>query len=92
MSNKKEVEIVEWNYPAYQEALSTGDKLPSKYHFRNSLGDYVFIKTFDRKVAQEYIDYHHGGLFTVICNGKETSNKPQTAFGTATRKGQKKYN
>jgi len=92
MSKTNEIVVVTWSYEEYHEAIASGDKLPSKYHFRNGLGEYTFIKTCKRQVAQEYIDHHHEGFYNLICNGVEKSNKPQTAFGTATRKGQKKYN
>ena len=92
MSKTKEITVEVWSYTEYYEAIASGDKLPSKYHFRNGLGDYTFIKTTKRQIAQEYIDMHHEGIYNLICNGIEKSNKPQTAFGTATRKGQKKYN
>lgn len=81
-----------WTYKQFQSAEANKERKPSKYMFRNALGDYVFIKTRDRAKAQEYIDIEYEGVYRLICTSVEDSKNTPTAFGKQSTKGQKKYN
>ena len=76
-------------------------KDPSNYYIVNAFGNRVYIKTTDRALAQKKADEMYGkGFYKVRCVsdkddlGKKRWSKPEEykpCFGTATRKGQKKY-
>jgi len=68
---------------------------PATFFIQNALGDYVFIHTSKRAVAQEWVDTEYGkGRYTVkaskLQKGKELGEHSKPAYGTATRKGQKR--
>lgn len=72
---------------------------PSNFYCINALGDYVFYITRSRAVAQDCCDadFPPAGRY-VIRTVKDTKTKSRlesgnlSCYGTATRKGQKKYN
>ena len=50
----------------YDEATSLDFKPPCSYYIRDAMDDFVFIKTRNRKVAQELINAEYGrGKYTV---------------------------
>lgn len=69
---------------------------PGSYYIRNALGDYLFLKTADRKTAQEFINSEYGkGRYTVVAakieKGKsKLESGGYSCTGTATRRGQKR--
>ena len=44
----------------YDEAISLDCKPPCTFYIKDAMGDYVFIKTRNRKVAQELINAEYG--------------------------------
>ena len=71
---------------------------PSNLYIINALGDRLFFKTKDRAAAQAKADELYGkGRYTVrTVKDMKTKSKLESGllscYGTATRKGQKKYN
>lgn len=68
---------------------------PATFFIKNALGVYVFIHTSSRATAQAWVDEHYGkGRYTVnaskIQKGKPLGEGSKPAFGTATRRGQKR--
>lgn len=64
---------------------------PATFFIQNALGDYIFIHTASRAVAQEWVNEEYGkGRYTVkaskLQKGKELGEHSRPAFGTATRK------
>ena len=62
MSKKKQIEVVVVSYSEYQDPEFV---FPSKFMFRNELGQYVFIKTSKRAIAEQFVAETTGGLFKV---------------------------
>ena len=71
---------------------------PATFYIMDSLQQYYFVHTSDRKVAQDWVDETFGkGRYTVKASKiQKTKFKSESgtysAVGVATRKGQKKYN
>ena len=68
---------------------------PATFYIKNALGEYIFIHTAKRATAQEWVDNEYGkGRYSVnasrLQKGKELGEHSKPAFGTATRKGQKR--
>lgn len=68
---------------------------PATFFIQNAMGEYIFIHTAKRAIAQEWVDENYGkGRYTVkaskLQKGKELGEGSKPAFGTATRRGQKK--
>lgn len=68
---------------------------PATFFIQNALGDYIFIHTSHRAVAQEWVNQEYGkGRYTVkaskIQKGKELGEHSKPANGTATRRGQRR--
>lgn len=79
------------------EAFSEWDFIaPGTFYIRMASGDYLFMKTSDRKSAQEYINKEFGkGKYTVVAAKiQKTVSRLESGglscTGTATRKGQKR--
>lgn len=78
------------------EQFSAWDFIPpATWFIKNAMGVYVFIHTASRAKAQTWIDENYGkGRYTVnaskIQKGKPLGEGSRPAFGTATRRGQKK--
>lgn len=78
------------------EAYSAWDfEPPATFFIKNALGIYVFIHTAKRATAQAWVDEVYGsGRYTVnaskIQKGKQLGEDSRPAFGTATRRGQKR--
>lgn len=54
---------------------------PSNLFFKNAIGDYIFIHTRDRKVAQAWVDDYSGGkrLYTINNARLQKTTKEVTA-------------
>lgn len=69
---------------------------PGSFYIRDATGDYIFMKTSDRKVAQQHIDKEYGkGKYTVVpAKTQKTVSRLESGglscTGTATRRGQKR--
>jgi hypothetical protein len=69
---------------------------PATFFIQNAMGDYVFIHTAKRQVAQDWVDAEYGkGRYTVKASKLQaTKSKLESGglscTGTATRKGQRK--
>lgn len=69
---------------------------PATFFIQNAMGDYIFIHTSKRNIAQEWVDENYGkGRYTVKASKLQaTKSKLESGglscTGTATRKGQKK--
>lgn len=68
---------------------------PATFFIQNAMGEYIFIHTANRATAQDWVDENYGkGRYTVkaskLQKGKELGEGSKPAFGTATRRGQKK--
>lgn len=69
---------------------------PGSYYIRNALGDFLFLKTSDRNLAQKHVDFVYGkGKYRVIpSKDDKTKSKLESGglscTGTSTRRGQKR--
>lgn len=64
---------------------------PATFYFKNAMGDYIFLHTSNREVAQGWIDNEMGsGRYTVVASkiqkGKPLGEGSRPAYGTASRK------
>lgn len=89
MSDKKKSPAV--TIVSYEVFHSDEFKKPSKYYIFTAQGDYLFVHTRDRKVAQQYIDECFGeGRYTVRADGTERPKGDVTcssSVNSASRKG-----
>jgi hypothetical protein len=65
------------------------------FYIKDAMGNYIFVHTASRSVAQEWVDIEYGkGRYSVnasrLQKGKPLGEHSKPAFGTATRKGQKR--
>lgn len=79
------------------DAFSEWDFIPpGSFYIRQACGDFLFLKTSDRKAAQDHINNEYGkGKYTVIpTKDQKTKSKLESGglscTGTATRRGQQK--
>lgn len=93
VDKKKEMKTVVVGFVEF----TSPDFIPyGSYYIRNASGDYVFMKTSDRKSAQAYADKTYGkGKYNVIPSKTEkTKSRLESGglscTGTATRRGQKR--
>lgn len=69
---------------------------PATFFIQDAMGDYIFIHTSKRQVAQDWVDENYGkGRYTVKASKLQaTKSKLESGglscTGTATRKGQRK--
>lgn len=69
---------------------------PGTFYVLNALGEYHFICTSSRKIAQEYVDsVYSPGRYKVVCvKLQKTTSKLESGglscTGTSTRRGQKR--
>lgn len=69
---------------------------PATFFIQNASGDYVFIHTSKRELAQAWVDENYGkGRYTVKASKIQATKSKQengglSCTGTATRKGQKR--
>lgn len=79
------------------ETFSEWDFIPpGSFFIRDASGWFIFLKTSDRKAAQDHVNKEYGkGKYTVIPT-KEQKTKSRlesgglSCYGTATRRGQRK--
>lgn len=79
------------------EQFSAWDFMPpGTFYIRNALGDYLFLKTSDRKAAQDHVNAEFGkGRYTVVAAKIEAGKSKlesggYSCTGTTTRRGQKR--
>lgn len=79
------------------EQFSAWDFMPpGTFYIRNALGDYLFLKTSDRKAAQDHVNAEYGkGRYTVVAAKIEAGKSKlesggYSCTGTTTRRGQKR--
>ena len=63
---------------------------PATFFIQNAMGEYIFIHTAQRAIAQAWVDEEYGkGRYTVkaskLQKGKPLDENSRPAFGTATR-------
>lgn len=69
---------------------------PGSFYIRPASGDYLFLKTSDRKAAQAFVNKEYGaGKYAVIpTKDQKTKSRLESGglscYGTATRRGQQK--
>ncbi|AEO14557.1 hypothetical protein MT_57010 [Pseudomonas phage phiPto-bp6g] len=69
---------------------------PGSFYIRPATGDYLFLKTSDRKAAQDFVNNEYGvGKYSVIpTKDQKTKSRLESGglscTGTATRRGQQK--
>lgn len=69
---------------------------PATFFIQNAMGEYVFVHTSHREIAQEWVDKEYGkGKYTVKASKLQaTKSKLESGgyscTGTSTRRGQKK--
>lgn len=69
---------------------------PATFYIQNALGEYVFIHTSKRALAQDWVNTEYGkGRYTVKASKIQATKSRQesgglSATGTATRRGQRK--
>lgn len=63
---------------------------PATFYFKNAMGEYIFLHTSKREVAQEWINENYGNRYTVIASkiqkGKALGEGSKPAYGTASRR------
>ncbi|AXF53079.1 MAG: hypothetical protein [Caudoviricetes sp.] len=69
---------------------------PGSFYIRNAMGDYVFMKTSERKLAQDHVDAEYGKGKYAVVPAKQDKTKSRlesgglSCTGTSTRRGQKR--
>lgn len=76
----------------FLEEVNNSDKTPLRnFYIVNAMGNYVWIKTIDRTVAQLAVDTYYGkGFYTVKSIRGAKGGESVTCRAVATRKGQYK--
>ena len=64
---------------SFHEFTSQDFKNPSKWFILDALGDYVFIKTRKREVAQDWVDSEYGSGKYRISSYTQSAGKEVTA-------------
>lgn len=88
--NKQKITLV-----SYSEFAAWDFIPPATFFIKDAMGDYVFVHTANRATAQEWVDNEYGkGRYSVnasrLQKGKPLGEDSKPAFGTATRRGQKR--
>lgn len=85
----KELKVTVVDYQTFTDYLFNP---PSTFYIQNAMGEYIFVHTASRQVAQEYIDSVYGkSHYTVVASKlQKTVSKSESGElscrGTATRK------
>ena len=61
----KKVKVIEIVVVTIQELHSPDFCYPSRYAFRNAVGDMVFIKTSKRSIAEQYVKDNYDGIYAI---------------------------
>lgn len=90
MVDKQKITVVSYTDFAKWEFIPA-----ATFFIKDAMGDYIFIHTAKRAVAQEWVDKEYGkNRYSVntsrLQKGKELGEDSKPAFGTATRRGQKR--
>lgn len=74
----------------HEEFTSYEFEPPATFYFKNAMGEYIFLHTSKREVAQEWINENYGTHYTVVASklqkGKPLGEGSRPAYGTASRK------
>ncbi len=62
MAKIKQIETVVVQYADY---IDPDFHFPSKFVFRNALGEYIFVKTSKRAIAEKYVQENYGGVYSI---------------------------
>lgn len=62
MTKQKQIKTVTLTFEQYTDPEAI---FPSRFMFRNEVGDYVFLLTSKRSIAQEYLSKELGGKFSL---------------------------
>lgn len=69
---------------SYKDFTSMDFVPPATYFIQNALGDYVFMHTWDRAKAQDFVDEEYGkGKYKVKASKMPTSRRKQDSEGNA---------
>lgn len=60
--SKKEVSVV---IASFDEVNDPEYIYPSKFSFRAGNGDYIFIKTTKKSIAEQYVQEHYEGKYSI---------------------------
>lgn len=66
------------------------EQYPSRFYVRDCMGDWLFFLVRDEKTAREMMQHLYGKKYQLRITHPTKNDKPKTAVGVATRKGQKK--
>lgn len=86
---KKEIKITIVSFEEFSDYLFNP---PATFYIQNAMGEYVFVHTASRALAQEYIDsVYTKGRYTIVASKlQKTKSKNESGElscrGTATRK------
>lgn len=86
---KKDIKVTTVDYNTFTDYLFIP---PSTFYIQNAMGEYVFVHTASRQLAQEFIDQTYGkNRYTVVASKlQKTVSKSESGElscrGTATRK------
>lgn len=60
--SKKEVSVV---VASFDEVNSVDFVFPSKYSFRDGVGNFIFVKTNKKAIAEQYVQEHYEGKYSI---------------------------
>ena len=60
--SKKEVSVV---VASFDEVNDPEFVFPSKYSFRAGNGDFIFVKTNKKAIAEQYVQEHYEGKYSI---------------------------
>ena len=89
MSKEKELKITVVDYATFTDYLFIP---PATFYIQNAMGEYIFVHTSSRSVAQDYIDsVYSKGRYTIVASKlQKTVSRSESGElscrGTATRK------
>lgn len=88
-NKKKDPKVTVVDYNTFTDYLFIP---PATFYIQNAMGEYIFVHTSSRAIAQEYIDsIYSKGMYTIVASKlqKATSRSESgelSCRGTATRK------
>jgi hypothetical protein len=65
MTKAKKEKVIETVVLTYQEYTFPEVSFPSKFCFRDANGDFIFIKTSKRSIAEQYIKDNYDGRYSL---------------------------
>jgi len=88
-AKKKDIKVTIVDYNSFTDYLFIP---PATFYIQNAMGEYIFVHTASRAIAQEYIDSLYGkSRYTIVASKlQKTVSKSESGElscrGTATRK------